>query len=390
MKYKYQLILLGNLGELSEKITKLFFKKVDELRLQRNAFAVINAANFETHYLGNQPSFAIYFGDKDGDFKDIDLLDKLIKDGTLILPVYYTLDSFTAEIPKILENQNGQLYNNTKDDKIVDLALESFGKLRQNRKIFISYKRDESSSVAIQLYEALERNNFDVFLDTHSIKQGEPFQEELWHRMADCDVIVLLNTPKFLTSRWCKEEIAEASAKKIGVIQLIWPEHKLSNSSEFCFPSQLSATDFEGGIFNDKSNSKLKQDFVEQLVMSVESIRARNLASRQDSLITDFTNIATMHGKKVNLQPERFITEDLGDNKRRIFIPLIGIPQSIDCNQHAELKKEILEFDIDSIYLIYDDVRIRQKWLNHLEWLNDYLDIKTLKKQNFNTWLQEN
>ena len=61
--------------------------------------------------------------------------------------------------------------------------------------------------------EALERNNFDVFLDTHSIKQGEPFQEELWHRMTDCDVIVLLNTKGFLERKWCKKEIAEANAK---------------------------------------------------------------------------------------------------------------------------------------------------------------------------------
>jgi hypothetical protein len=390
MEYKYQLILLGNLGELSEKITKLFFEKVKELKLPSESFLVITPDNFETSYLGKQPAFAFYFGDKEGDFKNVDLIDTLIKDGTLILPIYYTLNSFGQEIPKILENQNGQLYDAKKDDKIVDLALESFGKLRQTRKVFISYKRDESTSVAIQLYEALERNNFDVFLDTHSIKQGEPFQEELWHRMADCDVIVLLNTPEFLTSRWCKEEIAEANAKKIGIIQLIWPKHKLSSSSEFCYPSQLKETDFEEGIFDDKDRSKLTKKSVDQIVMNAESIRARNLASRQDGLITEFTNIAKMHGKKVTLQPERFITENLGGKKRRIFIPLIGIPQSIDCNQHAELKKEIIEYDVESIYLIFDDVRIREKWLNHLDWLNDYLEIKTLKKQNFNTWLQQN
>ena len=74
--------------------------------------------------------------------------------------------------------------------------------------------------MAIQLYEALERNNFDVFLDTHSIKQGEPFQDELWHRMTDCDVIVLLNTKSFLESKWCKEEVAEASVKQIGVLAI--------------------------------------------------------------------------------------------------------------------------------------------------------------------------
>ncbi|MCC9018894.1 toll/interleukin-1 receptor domain-containing protein [Flavobacterium lipolyticum] len=390
MKYKYQIILLGSLGELSEKIISLFFEKVKELKLPINSFMIIYDKNFESNYSGNQPSFVFYFGAKNGDFKNIDLIDRLVKDGALILPIFYTKDLFSSEIPKILENQNGLLYDVTKDDKIINLALESFGKLRQTRKVFISYRRDESTSVAIQLYEALEKNNFDVFLDTHSIKQGEPFQEELWHRMADCDVIVLLNTPEFLTSRWCKEEIAEASAKKIGIIQLIWPNHKLDNTSEFCFPTQLEESDFEEGNFNDKNKSKLKQSFVDELVMKAESIRARNLASRQDSLITEFTNFAVMYGKKVNLQPERFITEELGKNKRRIFIPIIGIPQSIDCNQHAELKRELHEFDIESIYLIYDDVRIRAKWLNHLDWLNDYLEIKTLKKQNFNKWLQQN
>ena len=54
------------------------------------------------------------------------------------------------------------------------------------------------------MYEALESHHFDVFLDTHSIEKGEPFQEELWHRMTDCDVILLLNTPDFLESHWCK------------------------------------------------------------------------------------------------------------------------------------------------------------------------------------------
>ena len=92
----------------------------------------------------------------------------------------------------------------------------------------------------------------------------------------------------------------------------------------------------------------------------------------------------------MNLQPERFITEDLGGKKRRIFIPTVGIPQSIDCNQSDDLKKEIRKYDVDSIHLIYDDLRIRNKWLNHLDWLNNYLEVKTIKKQDFDKWLQVN
>ena len=386
--YKYQLIILGTTGELSDRIVDLFFKELDELKLPKSAFIIINESNFDKEYKANQPSFAIYFGDTTNNFKDIGIVEKLLKDATLILPVYF--GSFSKEIPKILENQNGQLYDVAKDSKIVNLALESFGKLRNSRKIFISYKRDESSSVAIQLYESLEKNNFDVFLDTHSIKQGEPFQEELWHRMTDCDVIVLLNTPGFLTSKWCKEEIAEANAKQIGVVQLIWPNNTIDSATQVSFPKYLKDSDFIDGIYSTSDSSKLKADVVRDIVSSVESVRARNLASRQDNLITEFSNTALKYGKKINLQPERFITEDFGDNKRRIFIPTIGIPQSLDCNVSEELVKEINEYDVESVHLIFDDIRIRENWLKHLDWLNNYLEIKTLKKQNFEKWLQKN
>ena len=68
----------------------------------------------------------------------------------IILPIFY--NSFSNEIPKILENQNGLKYDNYQNDKIVNLVLESFGYLRTTRKVFISYRRDESTSIAIQLY----------------------------------------------------------------------------------------------------------------------------------------------------------------------------------------------------------------------------------------------
>ena len=121
----------------------------------------------------------------------------------------------------------------------------------------------------------------------------------------------------------------------------------------------------------------------------VESVRARNLAARQDNLITEFRNIAEKNSRIVTVQPEKILTENLPNGSRVIYIPTIGVPQSTNC-QSAEIKRELLGYDEVSIRLIYDDLRIRDKWLNHLDWLNDNLkkDIKTLKKQDFETWLQ--
>lgn len=393
MKYRYQLITLGSLTSIKDELIELLRKKIIDLGLDPQIIKFIDEHNFDTEYLGNQPAFVYYFGDTNGSFKHLDIIQKLMKDGTMILPIYFTEGSFSKEIPCLLENQNGIIYKGGEKERIVNIALEAFELLRNTRKIFISYKRSESTSVAIQLYEALERCNFDVFLDTHSIGKAEPFQDELWHRMTDCDVIVLLNTKGFLESHWCKEEFAEASAKQIGIVQLVWPDHNvaLDSTSHISYPEQLTKKDFVDGSYDNKDKSKLEVDFVEKVIKKVESVRARNLAARQDNLITDFRNAAEKNGKRVIVQPEKFLTEDLPDGKRRIYIPTIGIPQSTSC-QSAEIKKELMGYDEVSIRLIYDDLRIRDKWLKHLEWLNDNFkkDIKTLKKQDFESWLRQN
>ncbi|MCE1169285.1 MAG: toll/interleukin-1 receptor domain-containing protein [Sphingobacteriia bacterium] len=388
MEYKYQIIILGSLTAVIDEITTLLYEKLGELNLQKNFYQIIRNYQVEIDYKGNQPTFVLYFGSQNGKFEDIAIVERLLNEGNIVLPIFY--DSFKNEIPEILANQNGLKYELYQKDKIVSLILESFGNLRNTRKIFISYKRDESSSVAIQLYEALEKNNFDVFLDTHSIKQGEPFQDELWHRMTDCDVIVLLNTPHFLESEWCEKEIAEANVKQIGVLQLVWPTNKLASMAEVCFLRQMHPDDFIDGVVDNKDVSRLTDTTLKSIIQKVESIRARNLAARQDNLITEFLNIARKNGKNVSIQPERFITEELALNKRRIFIPSVGIPQSMDYNQSSVLKKEIKEYFVDEVYLIYDNVRIREKWLKHLEYLNEYLDVQTIKKQEFDLWLQKN
>lgn len=386
--YKYQLIILGSIKpEIRSNLENKFYERLEELCLKKEFYDIYDINSFK-RYEGNQPAYVFYFGDEQSEFKDVTEVKKLLIEGNIVLPIFFK--DFDKEIPKVLSNQNGIKYSESNENKIVNLALESFGVLRNTRKVFISYKRTESTSVAIQLYEALEKYNFDVFLDTHSIKQGEPFQDELWHRMTDCDVVILLNTPEFLTSKWCEEEIAEASAKQIGVIQVTWPNHQLEKMAQLSFQFELNKDNFIDGNYQNKDTAKLTDETVNWLLDQVESVRARNLAARQNNLITNFVSLAKGHNKEINLQPERYLTEDFAGNTKRIFIPLIGIPQSIDCNNSSNLKQKIKEYDISDIYLLYDDLRIRDKWLKHLDYLNDHLDVKTIKSKDFDQWLENN
>jgi len=89
MKYKYQLILLGTLGDLSKRLLVLFDKKIKDLKLQKDAFNIITEKNFFEDYTGNQPAFVIYFGNVDGKYNNIDIIQRLLKDGTMILPVFF-------------------------------------------------------------------------------------------------------------------------------------------------------------------------------------------------------------------------------------------------------------------------------------------------------------
>jgi len=388
MKTRYQIIKIGEDNPSYNEVLNTFYYHIEELGLTRDSVLEIDENNFRKDYKANSPSFCLYFGSDSVSFKNLDLLETLIDDANLILPVVSDLTQFKNQIPKCLHSVNGfELASHNDIEKLVSNVLEGLSLLRLSRRLFISYKRDESSTVAIQLFEKLEKNGFDVFLDTHSIRPGEPFQEELWHRMADTDVVVLLNTPGFLKSNWTTEELAKANAMSIGILQLIWPTHKQERESELSMPIQLNDTDFGNSQYS-KSSSYLKSNTISAIINQVESLRARSLASRQDNIITEFIASSKRVGKKAILQSEKFITVNNGDGKELVVIPTVGVPQAFTYNQSEELVARIKSKNVKEVFLLFDHRNIREKWIKHLDWLDNYLPIKTIKIVMAEEWLK--
>jgi hypothetical protein len=382
MIIKYQVILIGDKNPLIDNILEVLFHHIVELGLNKESITVIDESNFYVEYKKNSPTFCLYFGNTVGDFKNLGILDALIKDAMLVLPVVTDLAKCAASIPESLKNINAfPLSSLNEVEKLVACILEGLSLLRLSRRLFISYKRDESTAVAIQLFEQLEKNGFDVFLDTHSIRPSEPFQEELWHRMADTDVVVLLNTSGFLKSNWTTEELAKANSMSIGILQLIFPDHTLERDAEISIPFQLTKSNFmeEGGLTHET---------IEKVIAQVESLRARSLAARRDNMITEF--IYSVRKKlKVYLQSEKFMIVIDSNEKKHIVIPTVGVPQAFTYNQSEELVYQIKSREAVDIYLLYDHRNIREKWLKHLEWLDNYLPIKSIKIVEVEQWLMK-
>lgn len=371
MNHIYQLVFLGKEEKYKELIIEQLYKQIEQLGICISSIKIIDRFNFDKEYQANNPTYCLYFGSLDKS-RDQCFIKKLIQDATLILPIVTRLDDVSISIPDLLKEINAfELNNKGCISSLISCILEGFSLLREARRLFISYKRSESSDVAIQLYEALEKSGFDVFLDTHSVRPGEPFQEELWHRMTDSDVVILLNTPDFLGSEWTQEELAKANAMSIGVIQLIWPG---------CNP--LGESHLFQSILLDSSsldcNGKLIDSIVSQVIVETESLRARTLAARQDNLTSEFISISNYVGIESVLHTDKFITFKIQDTNY-VVIPSVGVPQSFTSNNILELRKNIQKNSVEKIYLLYDHTNIRKKWLEHLNWLDLYLPVKTLK-----------
>src|SRR5690348_10143698 len=184
---------------------------------------------------------------------------------------------FSRIMPAQIQHLNGISIDDCGADfeRLAARILEGFRLLRETRRLFISYRRNDTSGVAAQLYEALDAAGFDVFLDTHGIlRPGEPFQDILWHRLADTDVAVVVDSPNFLASRWTEEELARANTSNIQMLQVLWPGQSEVGAAAFSAFHPLSVDEFEGTDMLGPT-ARLRDDAVHAITDAVESVRAR-------------------------------------------------------------------------------------------------------------------
>ena len=148
MTFKYQLIFLGDVENTAYgEIKKRFYELTRQMGMLDEAFVNIFATDFETLYLNKQPSFVFYFGCKDHHDRDKTILEKLMANGDAIIPVFFHDGAFYDEIPEVIQKMNGKQYKTEFVDRFANYALESLRLMRENRKLFISYRRDGSRNI---------------------------------------------------------------------------------------------------------------------------------------------------------------------------------------------------------------------------------------------------
>ncbi len=88
------------------------------------------------------------------------------------------------------------------------------------RKIFLSYRRDDTKNLADQIHHALAQRGYHIYLDRFSGTPGRFFPQEIAEELADKGCVVLLESRNLVQSRWTKWEIAFARHYRLGLIAL--------------------------------------------------------------------------------------------------------------------------------------------------------------------------
>ncbi|WP_400194257.1 toll/interleukin-1 receptor domain-containing protein [Hymenobacter sp. B81] len=382
----YQVALLGEVGSADMAALQAdLLARVAELGIDPSTHVKILYADTLNSFVESAPLVAVFFGTPTLPADAIEAAQKVVDAGFMIIPVVNNLTSYQSLVPECLYPVNGLELKAASGGiaAITSVVLEVLNLLRRTRKLFISYRRLDSRAAAIQLYEHLDGSGFDVFLDTVSIRPGEPFQEVLWHKLSDTDVVVLLDTPGYMQSRWTSAELARASAMSIGIIQVIWPGHQPDPASALCERIYLSSAD----VSTDANGMETLTDAtVASITTLAESLRARSLSARYHNLVSELKLTADELNFEVVLQPQQYVLIKT-PHKEVAAIPTVGVPEALRYQEVGEILEAVGNSSSEGAILLYDDNNLRQKWQQHLQWLDGHLPIKSVRIAKVKQWL---
>jgi len=351
---QYQILMLGSDAGRRDEFKSLLTTRVAEVGLELAAIRFIG----EDEAAGRDPRaplVAVFFGSP-AHTDDTPLVDELIADSIMVVPLVSSVKQVNAEIPPQLRVVNALEFGpgDTGIERLTSLVLEAFRLLRRERKLFISYRRDDAQPFAEQLYDALDARGFDVFIDVRSVPPAVDFQCELWHRMSDSDVVVLIDTPGFRESRWTTEELARANATNIQILHLLWPGQEEDGASSFSHFMRLARSDFGLGLLIGRGRW-VKKRALASICNEAERLRARAIAARYRYLIDNFCNAAEDLGLDAVVQPHQWISVGgLDSGKTLVVVPAVGVPTSSRIHEIFDSLEKPVNKSQD-VWIIYDN-----------------------------------
>jgi hypothetical protein len=315
---------------------------------------------------------AVFFGGKDAPQIN---LPSLSRKAIPVLPVVSDLTKVQEEIPASLRLLNCLAYNAGGAQRVVTALLECAGLLPRQRRVFVSYRRDEARQAALQLFDAFSSRLFDVFLDTHGIAPAEDFQAMLWHRLCDSDVLVMLDTPNYFASRWTSAEFGRALAKGISVLRIGWPDATPSVRTATASRVELLAEEI------DPATGLLVDEAITRICLQLEAVRSQSHAVRHLNLVSHLRHhIERIGGNISGVGLKKAVYIRLANGRDVVIHPTVGVPTSMT------LHEAVIHAPDHSVAVVFDPVGLHPAWLEHLDWLGRHIQTARWVKSTEAAW----
>ena len=277
-----------------------------------------------------------------------------------VLPIVQDVGKFEECIPDTLKSINAFVLQDEKSvPKLKNRILSWFGLLDNTRKVFISYKRSDTTALAHQIFDTLIKKGYIPFLDSYSLEPGVDFQEYLMNEISDADMFIMLNSSEYDQSDYTKAELVAASRLGIGILQVVFPESKDFEEARFSFVLQL-----EDQLPKDKM---YEQETVDDIIYNMERFRAQGFRTKRRILVD---------GLKSKYEGKTMVTLEDGSvsvaDSNIIYYPITHVPTSEDLElaYHSMSKLSIPDGTVKKI--CYYGIHCRFDKRHHMNWLNTF------------------
>ncbi len=279
---QYEVVLVHRgLDDFAAEVRDAVRAATQEVLLQPNLVAFREALENGS---SDRHSVVVYLGSQPGatDPGVNSLLNEALATQIPVLPLTRTSDAGTVsqKLPESIKLINAADWETRKGEATTTI-LAMLGLAEPERRVFLSYFREDSTPLAIQLHTALAQARFDVFLDRFTVPPGVNFQKRLDQDLGDKAFVVLIESPGLRASPWVEHEIAYAHSHRIGVLGLTLPgtaDAELVPSIDDAFRVRLKPEDLE-------TTGKLTDEALLEVLERVEMRHARELRRRREQLI---------------------------------------------------------------------------------------------------------
>jgi len=250
--------------------------------------------------------------------------------------------------------------------------LRFAGLSEADRRVFISYKRSESSAVAEQLLSALVRRGFNVFLDLYTIDYGAEFQASLKSELASRAMVVLLETAGVTQSKWVMEEINFVRSHKLGLLSIAWPGPPTSGNPVPRLPilpadyrMELNAGDLPSG----SAGTVLTPQALDQVVREIERTHAIAMARRRRELLGSLTAALRSHAVEVGPLDAWSVVATTPIQKERYQFAVLPRAATVDSVYDCELQRATA--GIPQAFLVQPSTGLTGRQVELLGWVTD-------------------